>query len=176
MSLFYNLTNLCDSCSFLFSLLFLLPKTEFVSSFAFVLFRFLRFFTKVTWHWYSPAQIFWLCRPLNVIYLFYLLLFGVIGTIFPYLFALLSLSAEGALLDCVIDWKERGIIFEAILSLSERYQNIQDNPENFCREYVVFNEGIPKLLIINSLLTSVTIQRFRMSEAYWGTSNFASTR
>ena len=29
------------------------------------------------------------------------------------------------------------------------------------------NEGIPELLRVNSLLTSLTIQRFRMSEAYW---------
>ena len=34
VSLFYNLTNFYDSCSYLSSLLFLLPKTEFVSSFA----------------------------------------------------------------------------------------------------------------------------------------------
>ena len=42
-----------------------------------------------------------------------------------------SLSADWdwALLDCVIDRKEWDIIFEAILSPSERYQNIQDNPE-----------------------------------------------
>ena len=38
VSLFYNLTNFYDSCSYLSSLLFLLPKTEFVSSFAFALF------------------------------------------------------------------------------------------------------------------------------------------
>ena len=38
-------------------------------------------------------------------------------------------SADWALLDCVIDRNVRGIIFEAILSASERYQNIQDNPE-----------------------------------------------
>ena len=36
VSLFYNLTNFYDSCSYLPSLLFLLPKTEFVSSFALV--------------------------------------------------------------------------------------------------------------------------------------------
>ena len=29
------------------------------------------------------------------------------------------------------------------------------------------NEGIPELLKVNSLLTSLTIQQFRMSEAYW---------
>ena len=69
--------------------------------------------------------------------------------LFPVLHcALFSLSADWALLDCVIDRKVRDIIFEAILSPSERYQNIQDNPEynsvlpfrimkiNFCREYV----------------------------------------
>ena len=39
------------------------------------------------------------------------------------------LSSDWALLDCVIDRKVRDIIFEAILSPSERYQNIQDNPE-----------------------------------------------
>ena len=37
--------------------------------------------------------------------------------------------ADWALLDCVIDQKVRDIIFEAILSPSERYQNIQDNSE-----------------------------------------------
>ena len=51
------------------------------------------------------------------------------------------------MLDCVVDQKVRGIIFEAILILSEPNQNIQDypecnsftfqdNPENVCREYV----------------------------------------
>ena len=29
------------------------------------------------------------------------------------------------------------------------------------------NEGIPELLSVNSLLTSLNIQRFRMSKAYW---------
>ena len=38
-------------------------------------------------------------------------------------------SANWALLDCVIDQKVRDMIFEAILSPSERNQNIQDNPE-----------------------------------------------
>ena len=47
-----------------------------------------------------------------------------------------SSLTDWALLDCVFDQKVRGIIFEAILSPSERNQNIQDNPENFCREYV----------------------------------------
>ena len=37
LSLFYFLTNFYYSCSYLSSLLFLLPKTKFVSSFAFVL-------------------------------------------------------------------------------------------------------------------------------------------
>ena len=80
MCLFYNLAIFYDSCGYLSSLLFLIPKTEFASSFSFVL-----------------------CSP------------------FP--------SADWALLDCVIDRKVRDIIFEAILSPSERYQNIQDNPE-----------------------------------------------
>ena len=40
-------------------------------------------------------------------------------------------------LDYVGDQKVRDIIFEAFPSPSERNQNIQDNPENFCREYVV---------------------------------------
>ena len=79
-----------------------------------------------------------------VFYFFFLKL-----NLFPVLHcALFSLSADWALLDCVIDRKVRDIIFEAILSPSERYQNIQDNPEynsvlpfrimkiNFCREYV----------------------------------------
>ena len=37
LCLFYNLAIFYDSCSYLSSLLFLIPKTEFVSSFAFVL-------------------------------------------------------------------------------------------------------------------------------------------
>ena len=49
-------------------------------------------------------------------------------TPFPY--------ADWALLDCVIDRKVRDIIFEAILSLSEHYQNIQDNPE--CNSVLLF--------------------------------------
>ena len=81
MCLFYNLAISYDRCSYLSSLLFLYPKTEFVSRFAFVL-----------------------CSP------------------FP--------SADWALLDCVIGQKVRDITFKAILSPSERYQNIQDNPEN----------------------------------------------
>ena len=43
--------------------------------------------------------------------------------------ALISLSADWALLDCVTDRKVRDVISEAILSPSERYQNIQDNLE-----------------------------------------------
>ena len=31
----------------------------------------------------------------------------------------------------------------------------------------LLNKGIPKHLIVNSLLRSLTMQRFRMSEAYW---------
>ena len=73
LSYFYN------SCSYLSSLLFVIPKTEFVSSFVLT----------------SP---------------------------FP--------SECRLLLDCVIDQKVRDIILEAILSPSERYQNIQDNPEH----------------------------------------------
>ena len=72
LSYFYN------SCSYLSSLLFLIPKTEFVSSFVLT----------------SP---------------------------FP--------SECRLLLDCVIDQKVQDIILEAILSPSERYQSIQDNPE-----------------------------------------------
>ena len=34
-------------------------------------------------------------------------------------------------------------------------------------EIVFLNEGIPKFLIVNTLLTSLTIQHFRISEAYW---------
>ena len=55
---------------------------------------------------------------------------------------------DRAFLDCVVDRKVSDITSEAILSPSERYQNIQDNPEynsvlpfhdnpeNVCREYV----------------------------------------
>ena len=38
-------------------------------------------------------------------------------------------SVDWALLDCVVDQNVWGIIFEAILSPSERNQSIQDNPE-----------------------------------------------
>ena len=34
-------------------------------------------------------------------------------------------------------------------------------------EIVFLNEGIPKFLIVNTFLTSLTIQHFRISEAYW---------
>ena len=60
-----------------------------------------------------------------VFYFFFLKL-----NLFPVLHcALLSLSADWALLDCIIDQKVRDVIFEAILNPSELYQNIHDNPE-----------------------------------------------
>ena len=60
-----------------------------------------------------------------VFYFFFLKL-----NLFPVLHcALFSLSANLAFLDCVIDRKVRDVISEAILSPSERYQNIQDNLE-----------------------------------------------
>ena len=93
MCLFYNLAIFYDSFSYHSCLLFLIPKTEFVYSFAFVL-----------------------CSP------------------FP--------SAGWALLDRVINRKVRGIIFEAILSTSERYQNIQDNSE--------YNSVLPFRIILKS--------------------------
>ena len=78
MCLFYNLGIFYDCCSYLSIYLFLIPKTEFASSFV-------------------------LCSPF--------------------------LSGWRLLLDCVINRKVRDIILEAIRNPSERYQNIQDNPE-----------------------------------------------
>ena len=50
---------------------FFLKSLCFIFSFHFQhILRFLGFFAKVTWGWCSSAQIFWLCRPSNVIYLF----------------------------------------------------------------------------------------------------------
>ena len=77
VSLFYKLTNFYDSCSYLSSLLFLLPKTEFVSSFA-------------------------LC-------------------------SVLPFCRQSVVRLLLIE--KCNVIFEAVLSPSERYQNIQDNPE-----------------------------------------------
>ena len=64
--------------------------------------------------------------------------------LFPVLHCALSLFR--AFLDCVIDRKVRDVIFEAILSPSERYQNIQDNPE--------YNSVLPFRIIfaVNMLL------------------------
>ena len=101
--MFYNLAIFYDSCSYLSSLLFLIHKTEFVSSFAFML-----------------------CSP------------------FPF--------ADWALLDCVIDRKVRDIIFEAILSPSERYQNIQDNPE--------YNSVLPYRIILNIFAVNMLVISF----------------
>ena len=60
-------------------------------------------------------------------------------------------SADWVLLGCVIGRKVRDIIFEAILSPSERYQNIQDNPE--------YNSVLPfriilKIFAVNMLALS----------------------
>ena len=58
---------------------------------------------------------------------------------------------DRALLDCVIDRKVSDITFEAILSPSEHYQNIQDNPE--------YNSVLPfriilKIFAVNMLIKS----------------------
>ena len=80
-----------------------------------------------------------------VFYFFFLKL-----NLFPVLHcALLSLSADRALLDCVIDRKVRDVIFEAILSPSERNQNIQDNPEY---NSVLSFRIILKIFTVNMLL------------------------
>ena len=57
------------------------------------------------------------------------------------------------MLDCVFDQKVRGIIFEAILSQSERNQDIQDNPE--------YNSVLPfsiilKIFAVNMLIIFTT--------------------
>ena len=104
MCLFYNLAVFHDSCSYLSSLLFLIPKTEFVSSFAFVL-----------------------CFPIP--------------------------SVDWALLDCVIDRKVLDIIFEAIFSPSERYQNIQDNPE--------YNSVLPFRIILKIFTVNMLCQKMK---------------
>ena len=61
--------------------------------------------------------------------------------------ALLPFLLNRALLDCVIDRKVPDITSEAILSPSESYQNItiQDNPENFCREYAAYLVAFQKV-------------------------------
>ena len=61
--------------------------------------------------------------------------------------ALISLSADWALLDCVIDRKVRDIIFKAILSPSERYQNIQNNPE--------YNSVLPFRIILKNFVVNM---------------------
>ena len=99
MRLFYNLAIFYDSCSYLSSLLFRIPKTEFVSSFAFA---------------------FVLCQT--------------VPSLFP--------SVDRALLDGLVRlWsKSARHIFEAALSQSETYQNIQDNPE--------YNSVLPFRIIV----------------------------
>ena len=80
-----------------------------------------------------------------VFYFFFLKL-----NLFPVLHcALFSLSADRALLDCVIDRKVRDVIFEAILSPSERNQNIQDNPQY---NSVLSFRIILKIFTVNMLL------------------------
>ena len=107
--LFYNLAIFYDSCCYLCSLLFIIPKTKFVSSFACVL-----------------------CSP------------------FP--------SADRVLLDCVINRKVRDIIFEAILTPSERYQNIQDNLE--------YNSVLPFRIILK--IFAVNKLKFSLNSLFTG--------
>ena len=57
-------------------------------------------------------------------------------------------SSDWALIDCVINWKVGYIIFEAIISPSERNQNIQDNPEY---NSVLPFRIIPKIFAVNML-------------------------
>ena len=56
-----------------------------------------------------------------------------------------------ALLDCVVDQKVRGITFEAILSPSERNQNIQDNPE--------YNSVLPFRIILKNFAVNMLIMK-----------------
>ena len=56
------------------------------------------------------------------------------------------------MLDCVIDRKVRDIIFEAILSPSERYQNIEDNPE--------YNSVLPFRIILKIFAVNMLIILF----------------
>ena len=81
-----------------------------------------------------------------VFYFFFLKLnlFSALQFVLCHLF---SLSADWALLDCVIDRKVRDIIFEAILSPSEHYQNIQDNPE--------YNNVLPFRIILKIFAVNV---------------------
>ena len=75
------------------------------------------------------------CSYLSTLSVFYFLflklnLFPALNLCFvPFPFAFWVVSVDWALLDCVVDRKLRGIIFEANLSPSERNKNIQVNPE-----------------------------------------------
>ena len=91
-----------------------------------------------------------------VFYFFFLKL-----NLFPVLHcALFSLSADWALLDCVIDRKVRDIIFEAILSPSEHYQNIYYPKCNIY--YPEYNSVLPfriilKIFAVNMLELQVDV-------------------
>ena len=50
---------------------------------------------------------------------------------------------------------------------SERMVRTQYSKQKVNLGIAFLNEGIPELLRVNSLLTLLIIQRFRMSEAYW---------
>ena len=69
---------------------------------------------------------------------------------------LFSLSGDWVLLDCVIDRKVRDI-FEAILSPSERYQNIHDNPE--------YNSVLPFRIILK--IFAVNMLQYEVILACW---------
>ena len=56
-------------------------------------------------------------------------------------------SADRALIDCVINRKVGDIIFEAILSPSERSQNIQDNPD--------YNSVLPFRIILKIFTVNI---------------------
>ena len=97
-----------------------------------------------------------------VFYFFFLKL-----NLFPVLHcALFSLSAYWALLDCVIDRKVQDVIFEAILSPSERYQNIQDNPE--------YNSVLPFRIIfaVNMLLMQDFFAMVFQGKIFWVVHHF----
>ena len=75
--------------------------------------------------------------------------------LFPLCICSLFPSADWALIDCVINRKVGRIIFEAILSPSERHHNIQDNPE--------YNSVLPfriilKIFAVNMLIFMERVQ------------------
>ena len=84
-----------------------------------------------------------------VFYFFFLKL-----NLFPvlYLCSVLPFCRLSVVTLCVIDQKVQDIIFEAILSPSERYQNMQDNPE--------YNRVLPFRIILKIFYMNMFKQMF----------------